>query len=181
MDDGSSSSRAIPGPSTGPRTEPPSVCVIDEQPHPVDAERLRDLAGHALAACRVAASAELSLRLVDRDGIGRLNEAYLHGSGPTDVLAFPLDTPEDDPFGPEVAGQPTLLGDVVVCPAVAVEQAAGRDGDPAEEMEMLVVHGILHLLGHDHAEREERDRMFALTDQLLADFRRASPTDGSGR
>lgn len=177
MDDGSSSPTA-PDPATG-RRGPTSVLVVDEQPQPVDAERLRRLADHVLAACEVPQPTELSLRLVDRAEIRRLNEAYLHGSGPTDVLAFPLDTPGEDPFGPQVPGEPALLGDVVACPPVAADQAAERGEDAAGELELLVVHGILHLLGHDHAEAGERDRMFALTDRLLADFRDAD--DGVSR
>lgn len=175
MDEGSSSPAAWEA-STGPEG-PASVYVVDEQSPPVDAERLRRLAAHVLAACEVAQPAELSLRLVERDEIRELNEGYLHGSGPTDVLAFPLDAPDEAAFGPHVPDQPALLGDVVVCPAVAADQAGERDEDRAGELELLVVHGILHLLGHDHAEPDERSRMFALTDRLLADFRQTAATD----
>lgn len=174
MDEESSSLGASKA-STDP-AGPASVCVVDEQSQPVDAERLRRLAAHVLAARDVAQPAELSLRLVERDEIRELNEAYLHGSGPTDVLAFPLDAPDEDAFGPHVPDQPALLGDVVVCPAVAADQAAERDENAAGELELLVVHGILHLLGHDHAEPDERSRMFALTDRLLAQFRETPTT-----
>lgn len=173
MDEGSSSP-AAPEASPGP-TGPASVFVMDEQSQPVATERLRRLAAHVLAACEVAQPVELSLRLVERDEIRELNEGYLQGSGPTDVLAFPLDAPEEEAFGPHVPDQPALLGDVVVCPAVAADQAVERDEDAAGELELLVVHGILHLLGHDHAEPGERSRMFALTDRLLAGFRQDPP------
>lgn len=172
MDEGSSSS--APEASTGP-TGPASVFVVDEQSQPVATERLRRLADHVLASCDVAHPVELSLRLVEREEIRELNEGYLQGSGPTDVLAFPLDAPEEETFGPYVPDQPTLLGDVVVCPAVAADQAAERGEETARELELLVVHGILHLLGHDHAEPDERSRMFALTDRLLARFRQSPP------
>lgn len=178
MDEGSSSPAASEA-STGPEG-PASVFVVDEQSQAVDTERLCRLAEQVLTSCEIAGPVELSLRLVERDEIRELNEGYLHGSGPTDVLAFPLDAPEEDAFGPDVPGQPTLLGDVVVCPAVAADQAAERDEGTAGELELLVVHGILHLLGHDHAEPEERSRMFALTDRLLARFRETPATDRSG-
>lgn len=140
-----------------------TVFVADEQGHPVPAERLRSLAEFVLAAEAVPASMELTLLLVDEPPIAELNEAHLGVEGPTDVLAFPIDAPGD--AGGDV---PAVLGDVVLCPAVAARQAPG---DPAGEVEMLTVHGILHLLGHDHAEEDERRVMFGRTDELLAGFR----------
>lgn len=163
MDEGSDS-QGLEAPSA--RTQ--AVVVIDEQPRPVDAARLRTLAGHVLTACEVPEWVELCVRLVDRDTMTRLNEQYLGGSGPTDVLAFPLDVP-----GQATEGPPVLLGDVAISPEVAADQAAERGVEPADEMELLAVHGVLHLLGYDHAEADERARMFALTDRLLAEFRRS--------
>ncbi len=93
--------------------------------------------------------------------------------GPTDVLAFPLDAP-----GETTQGDIAILGDVVLCPAVAARQAADHGTAPQVEMDMLVVHGLLHLLGHDHAEAEEKAIMFGLTDQLLADFAGNAVSDG---
>lgn len=152
-----------------------AVFVADEQTRPIDAERLRRLADFVLADRRVPASMELALLCVDRDAIAALNAHHLGAEGPTDVLAFPLDLPGES--GP---GEPSILGDVVLCPEVAAEQAARQGSTAAAELELLVVHGILHLLGHDHAEPEERDVMFGLTDRLLAEFRSAGPEPAEG-
>lgn len=143
-----------------------TVYVADEQAQSVNVERLQQLAEHVLADRRVPDAMELSVLCVDREVIAELNVCHMGQSGPTDVLAFPIDLP-----GETAPGQPALLGDVVLCPEIAAEQAH-RDGRPIEaEIEVLLVHGILHLLGHDHAEPAERERMFGLTDQLLAAFR----------
>jgi probable rRNA maturation factor len=143
-----------------------AVFVADEQTQPVDADRLLRLATFVLADQQVPEAMEVSLLFVDRDSIAELNAHHMDAEGPTDVLAFPMDLP-----GETRAGEPSILGDVVVCPEIAATQAPGHGTSPAAEMELLVVHGLLHLLGHDHAEPEERRRMFSLTDRLLADFR----------
>jgi probable rRNA maturation factor len=137
----------------------------DDTP-PLDLERLGRLARHVLAARAVPADMEVSVLCVDRDAIAELNARHMGADGPTDVLAFPMDLP-----GESLPGEPAILGDVVLCPAVAAEQAA-RDRRPvAAEVELLVVHGILHLLGFDHAEAGEREEMFGLTERLLRAFR----------
>jgi probable rRNA maturation factor len=109
-------------------------------------------------------SGELTLTFVDRDEIAALNAEHLAKDGPTDVLSFPLDD-DDDPQ----PGVPVLLGDVVVCPAVAAEQAPTHAGTLDDELALLVVHGVLHVLGHDHAEASEtatmRARELALLEQ----------------
>ncbi|MBA2528964.1 MAG: rRNA maturation RNase YbeY [Euzebyales bacterium] len=152
-----------------------SVFVADEQRHPVDPDRLRRLAAHVLDARRVPDAMELSVLCVDRQSIAELNAHHMDADGPTDVLAFPMDLP-----GETVAGQPAILGDVVVCPEIAAEQARAHGATAEAELDLLVVHGILHLLGHDHAEAAERDAMFTLTDQLLAGFRAAAGSHGGG-
>ncbi len=149
-----------------------AVFVADEQSRPVDTERLMRLAVFVLDDRRVPEAMEVSLLFVDVDAIAQLNAHHMHAHGPTDVLAFPIDLP-----GETTAGEPTILGDVVVCPQVAAEQAARHAVTADAEMELLVVHGLLHLLGHDHADPAERAEMFALTDRLLAAFR-ASETVG---
>ncbi|CAN5196359.1 rRNA maturation RNase YbeY [soil metagenome] len=142
-----------------------TVLVSDEQHRPLDADRLRGLAGYVLADRGAPAGMELSILCVEPSVIARLNARHLGVDAATDVLAFPIDTPGTDPGGP-----PRILGDVVVCPDVAAEQAAASGRPLQDELDVLVVHGILHLLGHDHAEPAERDAMFALTDRLLAGF-----------
>jgi len=140
-----------------------AVYLADEQSDAVDAEDLLDLARYVLAAQRVPPEMEVALLLVDRDTIAQLNATHLGHTGPTDVLAFPIDEPGETP--PDV---PSILGDVVLCPAVAAAQAPRFDRSAHEELRLLTVHGLLHLLGMDHATAEEEREMFALTDRLLA-------------
>ena len=142
------------------------VFLADEQGLAVDAEDLLALARTVLADRRVPGDMEVSLLLVDEATIAGLNAEHLGHEGPTDVLAFPMDEPGESP----PAG-PAILGDVVLCPAVAYRQAAERGLAAHAELQLLTVHGLLHLLGMDHAEPEEERAMFALTDRLLAAHR----------
>jgi probable rRNA maturation factor len=128
----------------------------------------------------VPADAEVSLIFVDEDAIADLNHRFLDGTGPTDVLAFPIDH-EPAPGGrrPDSGGRgpgspadadepPLVLGDVVICPAVAARQAPEHGNAAADETALLVVHGLLHLLGHDHAEPDDAAAMQARERELLA-------------
>ena len=142
-----------------------AVVVSDEQTEvEVDADRWADLASAVLQA--EGRTGELTLTFVDRDEIAALNAEHMGKDGPTDVLSFPLDSFDD--IAATLPG-PVLLGDVVVCPAVAHEAAPTHAGTVDDELALLVVHGILHVLGHDHAEPEEtremRDRERALLEQ----------------
>lgn len=131
--------------------------AVDEAAAPVDLGRWQALARDVLAGEGVEGPAELHLAFVDEGAIATLNAEHLGGEGPTDVLSFPLD-PEPDPStdGPG----PRLLGDVVVCPAVAARQAGASDGARYDaEVALLVVHGVLHVLGMDHAEPDEAAAM----------------------
>ncbi len=150
----------------------PQVLAADEQSAvPVDVAHLEGVAAGVLHAEGVRGSCELALLFVDEDTIAELNSRYLHGTGPTDVLAFPMDSVPDRPPD-EGADVPVLLGDVVVCPAVAQRNAgAGRTDD---ELALLVVHGVLHVLGMDHAEPEEAGVMQARERDLLARLHRTS-------
>lgn len=94
---------------------------------------------------------ELSLSFVGDDEMAALHERYMQEAGPTDVLTFPLDDDDIDESGVRV------LGDVVVCPAVA---ARNNPADPQAELRLLVVHGVLHALGYDHEEDGERAEMW---------------------
>ncbi len=127
----------------------PRVLVDDRQELTVDLDELVTLARACLRGEGVG-EAELSLSLVTEEEIADLHRAYLEEEGPTDVLSFPLDAEPD-------ADGVRMLGDVVLCPAVAARNAAD---DPAPELRLLLVHGILHLLGHDHMEPEERAAMW---------------------
>lgn len=127
---------------------------------------LVELAQFALAELRIHPQAELSILLVDEDTIAAYHEKYMDLPGPTDVMSFPMDelrAPRDDeepPLG--------LLGDIVICPQFCARQSAENGRDPAAEMEYLLIHGLLHLLGHDHAEPEEKAVMFGLNDKIIA-------------
>jgi probable rRNA maturation factor len=142
-----------------------TVYVTDEQDQPVDTDELVALARHVLKREGVTGGMELSVVLVDPATIADLNQQHLGKDGPTDVLAFPMDAPGESPT--EVPG---MLGDVVLCPSVAAEQAPGLGRSVGDEIRLLTVHGILHLLGMDHADPEDERTMFARTDELLASF-----------
>ena len=118
---------------------------------------------------RVHPLAELCIKAVDEATIADLNERWMEKEGPTDVLAFPMD--ELRPGLVNAEPEEGVLGDLVLCPDVARRQgeAAGHGTDA--EIELLTVHGILHLLGYDHAEPEEHRVMFGLQDQLLKEWR----------
>jgi probable rRNA maturation factor len=151
-------------------TAPHTVTVVDGQHRSVDPERLTRLGRHVLHRLHVPVELELSITCVDRGPMGELNATHMGDPAPTDVLAFPIDDVDQ-----VVTGVPGLLGDVVLCPQVAADQAGDHDRTPQAELDLLLVHGILHLLGHDHAHAEERDRMFGLTDELLATFADSVP------
>ncbi|MCB0911753.1 MAG: rRNA maturation RNase YbeY [Propionibacteriaceae bacterium] len=132
----------------------------------VDTGRLVELATFALDALRIHPQAELSILLVDTDTMSAYHEKFMGEPGPTDVLSFPMDelrAPEPDEEPPV-----GLLGDVVLCPEVTAAQAADSNRTPEEEADYLLIHGLLHLLGHDHAEPAEKKVMFDLNDQIIS-------------
>jgi probable rRNA maturation factor len=140
----------------------------------VDERRTQQLAVFVLDRMRVHPQADLCVTAVDEDTIAELNAKWMEKDGPTDVLAFPMD--ELRPGQVNEEPEEGVLGDLVLCPAVAVRQAeeaaaSGQTGYTAvDELDMLTVHGILHLLGYDHAEPEEHEEMFGLQARLLAEW-----------
>jgi probable rRNA maturation factor len=140
----------------------------------VDVRRTQRLAAFVLDRMRVHPQAELCVTAVDEDTIAELNAKWMDKDGPTDVLAFPMD--ELRPGKVNEEPEEGVLGDLVLCPAVAVRQAEeaaakGQAGYTAtDELDMLTVHGILHLLGYDHAEPDEHEEMFGLQARLLAEW-----------
>ena len=163
---------------------PPSsieVFAADEQSDvEVDALRWVRLAREVLIAEGVRGEAELTLLFVDETAIADLNKRFLGKEGPTDVLSFPIDddalergrSPDSGGAGPgtmapDPSDLPTLLGDVVVCPKVAQRNAPTHAGTLDDELALLVVHGILHVLGMDHADPEETAVMQARERELL--------------
>lgn len=148
-----------------------AVYVTDEQTdHDVDVSRWEELARQAIEASGVAGSAELSLLFVDEATMAELNVEHMGHEGPTDVLSFPIDAEDALADGQD---HHVLLGDVVICPAVAHRNAPGHAGTYPDEIALLTVHGILHVLGHDHAEPEETMVMQARERELLERFHRS--------
>jgi probable rRNA maturation factor len=150
----------------------------------VDVRRTQRLAAFVLQRMRVHPQAELCVTAVDEDTIAELNAKWMDKAGPTDVLAFPMD--ELRPGKVTEEPEEGVLGDLVLCPAVAVRQAEeavrkGQTGYTAtDELDMLTVHGILHLLGYDHAEPDEHKEMFGLQAQLLAEWQGELSGDAPG-
>jgi probable rRNA maturation factor len=154
----------------------------EQQDVAVDVARWVSLARLVVDQERVPGTSELSLLFVDRPTIAELNEKFLGGLGPTDVLAFPMDDdlvvpgrqPDQGGRGPgapaEGSEPPTLIGDVVVCPAVAAAQAPEHGSTVEDEIALLVVHGVLHLLNYDHADPRDEAAMKQRERELLAAF-----------
>jgi len=145
-----------------------SIEVNNESGYVVDEAEFAALARHVLDAMHVHPQTELSILLVAIDVMSELHQQWMDEPGPTDVLSFPMDE-----LRPGTEGDPTpagLLGDIVLCPEVAAGQATQAGHSTAEELLLLTTHGILHLLGFDHAEPEEEKEMFALQRQLLLTF-----------
>ena len=142
------------------------IDVNNESGRGVDTERLVQLATFALDSLRIHPQAELSILLVDADTMSAYHEKFMGEPGPTDVLSFPMDelrAPDDDEEPPV-----GLLGDIVLCPEVTAAQASENGRTAEAEADYLLIHGLLHLLGHDHAEPAEKKVMFDLNDRLIA-------------
>ncbi|HEX5331431.1 MAG TPA: rRNA maturation RNase YbeY [Cellulomonas sp.] len=145
-----------------------SIEVNNESGVEVDEAEFAALARYVLDAMHVHPQTDLSILLVGVDVMSQLHVQWMDEPGPTDVLSFPMDE-----LRPGREGEQTpagLLGDVVLCPEVAAQQARVAGHSTAEELLLLTTHGILHLLGYDHAEPEEEREMFALQRQLLLTF-----------
>ena len=165
------------------------VFVADEQTdQPVDTMRWVRLATEVIKAEGVRDECELSMLFVDEGVMAGLNKQFHGKDGPTDVLAFPIDddpveggrSPDSGGTGPgyspsEPGDMPMMLGDVVICPAVAHRNAPEHAGTYDDEVALLIVHGILHLLGMDHLEDDEAELMEKREQELLEQFHRTKP------
>lgn len=140
-----------------------------------DTREISELAEWVLAEMRVHPQADLSVLLVDEAAMADLHMQWMDLEGPTDVMSFPMDELRPAPIGEEP--KPGMLGDIVVCPSVAQAQALKSGHATQEEILLLTTHGILHLLGYDHAEEAERTEMFALQRRLLLTFLAREPRD----
>jgi probable rRNA maturation factor len=145
-----------------------SIEVNNESTYSVDDAALQRLATYCLDAMRVHADADIAIVLVDEAAMEQLHVQWMGEPGPTDVLSFPMD--ELRPGNDDVVTPPGVLGDVVLCPQVAEMQAEGAGHSIMDELLMLTAHGILHLLGFDHADPEEEKEMFSLQRDLLVGF-----------
>jgi probable rRNA maturation factor len=145
-----------------------SVEVNNESGVEADEAEIVALARHVLGQMHVHPQAELSVVLVDEAAMEQLHVQWMDEPGPTDVLSFPMDELRPGSEGED--SPPGLLGDVVLCPQVAAQQARTAGHSTAEELLLLTTHGILHLLGYDHAEPDEEKEMFGLQRKLLLTF-----------
>ena len=145
-----------------------SIEVNNESTYDIDEAALQRLASYCLDAMRVHADAEIALVLVDEAAMEQLHVQWMGEPGPTDVLSLPMD--ELRPGNDDTITPAGVLGDVVLCPQVAEVQAEGAGHSTMDELLLLTTHGILHLLGFDHAEPEEEKEMFSLQRDLLIGF-----------
>ncbi len=146
-----------------------SVFLADEQGETVDLDQLRGLAELVLREEGYPDGTELTVLLVNEDEMSSYNERFLDRSGPTDVLAFPVEelvpgvVPDHDPNGP-----PLMIGDVIVAPAYVGRQAAEYEVAFDDEMALMVTHGILHLLGYDHLDNDDAELMERRETEVLS-------------
>jgi len=160
-----------------------SVFFANESGVPLDESELVELIRFAIDTWGVNPQAEVSLLALDPQSMSDLHLQWMNEAGPTDVMAFPMDELTERgswQAQPSPAG-PALLGDIVVCPEVAIAQAAERGHPFLHELRTLAVHGLLHLLGYDHAEPDEEREMFARQDDLVRrwESRPKTPTGAS--
>lgn len=132
-----------------------------------DLERLKSIAQFTILAQGVHPDSELNISLLDEDEMSALHLRWMQEDGPTDVLAFPMDEvkPNSATLGP------AMLGDIALCPTYANRNALKVNSSLQNELELLTVHGVLHLLGYDHMKADEKEVMFALQDKYLTEWR----------
>lgn len=142
--------------------------INNESAISIDESILLRLTEHNLAELHVSADADVAIVLVDEGAMEALHVQWMDEPGPTDVLSFPMD--ELRPGTEDRPTEPGLLGDIVLCPQVAETQAVAAKHTTMDELILLTTHGLLHLLGFDHAEPEEHREMFGLQAELIASF-----------
>lgn len=145
-----------------------SIEVNNESAIAVDEAALQRLSAYALEVMHVHPEAELAIVLIDEAAMEQLHVQWMDEPGPTDVLSFPMD--ELRPGTEDMPTPPGLLGDVVLCPQVAQAQAETARHGLMDELYLLTAHGILHLLGFDHAEPDEEREMFGIQRDILVGF-----------
>lgn len=145
-----------------------SIEINNESTIEVDEAILQRLVGFALDHMHVHRDAELAIMLVDEAAMEQLHVQWMDEPGPTDVLSFPMD--ELRPGTDDAMTPPGLLGDIVLCPQVAIAQAETAGHSTLDELLLLTAHGLLHLLGFDHAEPDEEKEMFGIQRDILQGF-----------
>ncbi|MEL0199769.1 MAG: rRNA maturation RNase YbeY [Aquiluna sp.] len=145
-----------------------TIEITNESEVAVDLTRVQLLAEHVRESLRLHPLVDVGIIFVDEAPMTDLHIRWMDEPGPTDVLSFPMD--ELRPGSDEMLSAEGVLGDVVICPQVARRQAEVAGHPEMNEMLMLLTHGMLHLVGFDHAEPEEEKEMFALQNELLASF-----------
>ena len=147
-----------------------TIEVSNESGLDVSEEELISVARFVIRRMDVNPAAELSMVLLDTNAMADLHMRWMDLPGPTDVMSFPMDElePGGSPDAPEPG--PSMLGDIVLCPQFAADQAAAAGHSLGQELALLTVHGVLHLLGYDHAEPDEEKEMFDLQRKLLEEW-----------
>jgi probable rRNA maturation factor len=151
------------------------VAFSDEQDDPVPGEPLVALAAIAMKAEALPQSTQLSLTLVDEQRMAELNDTYMEKAGPTDVLSFPIEHFSTGGVVVDPDGPPLMLGDIVICPSVVQANATAAGVAFEDEMALMVVHGVLHLLGRDHVIEAEAEAMEQREREILALAGRVRP------
>ena len=144
-----------------------SVEVTNETVWQIDGKVFSDLGIWVMDQMRVSTQSDLTIMFVDPDPIAQLHMRWMNLEGPTDVMSFPMDELRPGDGKTTMEG---VLGDLVICPWVAAQQAAAAGHSTMQEMMLLTIHGILHLLGYDHVTPEQERQMFGLQRQLLLTF-----------
>ncbi|MDF3288260.1 MULTISPECIES: rRNA maturation RNase YbeY [Streptomyces] len=156
-----------------------AIDVNNESGWEIDEQSVLEVARYALQRMRIHPMSELSIIVVDADAMEQLHIQWMDLPGPTDVMSFPMD--ELRPPGKDDEEPPQgLLGDIVLCPEVAKKQGeqAATQHSMDEELQLLTVHGVLHLLGYDHEEPGEKAEMFGLQKAILDDWRAERGVEG---
>ena len=146
-----------------------SIDINNESGTEVDEEALLDVARFALDRMRIHPLSELSVIVVDEEAMAALHVQWMDEPGATDVMSFPMD--ELRPGKEDEELPQGLLGDIVLCPEVAAKQGAANGHSMDAELQLLTVHGVLHVLGYDHEDPEEEREMFGLQKRILDDWR----------
>lgn len=145
-----------------------TIEISNETSEIVDLKRVEQLAAFALSELKLHPATDLGIVFVDEGHMEELHIKWMDEPGPTDVLSFPMD--ELRPGSEESPSSEGVLGDIVVCPQVAKRQAETAGHSTMNEILLLVTHGVLHLVGFDHAEPDEEAEMFGLQKQILTDY-----------